>query len=143
MSDTHVMLAHKGIGVGTTPTRLAVLLAVLLSTVSCIEGYSSNVPEVEVTLRADAVDPPEPVDVMFSLDGHEETRSGVLPGELIELGAAEVGTVVRLQVTNSRDAGLVRANILIDDCFRATSRCSEPGCVTTAEYTAAVEECVN
>jgi hypothetical protein len=138
MSDTHAMLKPKRIAVGTRLTHFFMLLAVLLSLVNCGDGN-----QVEVTLRGDAVEPPEPVDVMFSLNGREKSRTGVQPGELIELGTVEVGTVVRFQVANSRNAGQVRANILIDYCFRATTRCSEPGCIATAEYTAAVEECVN
>jgi hypothetical protein len=140
MSDTCFRLAQKNAAICTATSRFLLLLAVLLGAMSCSDGGSGT---VELTLRADAVEPAQPVDVMFSLDGHEERRSGLQPGELLEIGAVNVGTVVRFQVTNSRNAGQVRANVLIDNCFRATTSCSEPGCIATAEYTAAVEECRN
>lgn len=104
---------------------------------------AGSLGKVNVVLRPDAVEPPAPVDVKYSINDRVETRTGVQPGKGIDLGDVSVGTVVRFEVTNSGNAGAIRANILIDNCFRATGRCSSPGCVATAQYTAAIEKCVN
>jgi hypothetical protein len=136
MSDIHVTAQLRMTRFGTVWSRLLVSMTVLVGATNCSDS-------VDVTLRADAVGPAKPTDVKYSLDGRDKTRTGVQPGEKIELGSVDVGTTVVFEVANSNDAGHVSANILVDNCFRATATCSEPGCVATARYTAAVKQCSN
>ena len=136
MSYACVISPSKQIGDRSAFAKALLVLTVLLGTPSC--GASE---QMDLTLRADAVEPPQPTDVKIVLDGDAETRTSVPPGEKIEIGAVDVGTLVQFEVTNSHGAGHVRAHILTDDCFRATTSCSEEGCVTRAEYRVVKEGC--
>jgi hypothetical protein len=138
MPYAHVIPRPKNTGDNRAFARALLVLTVLLGTVSCGESE-----QMDLTLRADAVEPPQPIDVTFTLDGDEESRTAVQPGERIQLGLVPVGTLVQFEVTNARGAGHIRAHILTDNCFRASGSCSEPGCVARAEYTVLKEGCFN
>ncbi len=126
-----------------TLRRLGTLVVLSLHLAGCGDGDSEGADTVRVTLRPDAVEPAAAVEVSYSIDSEEETPGEVSPGEEIELGSIPVGAVIRFSVTNANDAGRVRANILIDNCFRDSTSCEEPGCTTTAEATALIEECLD
>lgn len=102
-----------------------------------------NQNRVEVTLRPDAVEPPVPVDVQYSIGGENHIDSNVAPGTKINLGSVPINTKIHFRVYNRFGAGQVRANILTNNCFRSTGKCDSPNCVAEAEYEAIEEGCPN
>lgn len=114
----------------------------------CFEGAGSAggepVPKtVPVDLRADAVEPPAPVDVEYSIGDRVYSKSNMEPGTVLELGPVRVNTRISFRVLNSHGAGTVRANILTNDCFRNTATCSGPNCAAEAGYETLDEGCPN
>jgi hypothetical protein len=94
-------------------------------------------------LRADAVTPPAQVKVVWTLDGVKTEKDGVEPGTLFNLGKIKPGTKVVFQVFNTSNAGVVRSNILTDNCFRNTASCNTAGCTAKAEYVVTAAGCIN
>jgi hypothetical protein len=104
---------------------------------------SRRPPTVKLAVRADAVEPAADVAVKVIIDGRVAVQKDVGAGTLLELGSFETGTHVKLEVENAHGAGSVRANILANDCFRASESCDEPNCVAEAEYTVSYSPCVD
>lgn len=101
---------------------------------------SAKPPSARITVRADAVEPAVPLEVVIRVNGRATRHSSVDPGSEIELGALTQGTRVEVEARNANGAKQVTANILADDYFRASVRCREPDCVARAEYVVAWEE---
>jgi len=112
------------------------------STLSSYPGSSSE-PLVALRVRTDAVEPSVNVEVTIWVDGEKVHDGSVAAGTSVELGRHAFGTPVTVDVHNANGAGLVRANILQDNCFVASSSCSSPDCTAHAEYTAAHQLCFN
>jgi hypothetical protein len=100
-------------------------------------------PLVELSVRADAVDPAVDVSVRVSIGDRVVRDASVPAGAYIDLGAQPFGTHVSVDVRNPNAAGIVRANILQDNCFVASSSCMQPDCTAHAEYIANVNQCTN
>lgn len=103
---------------------------------------SNSEPLVDLRVRADAVEPMTDVELTIQVDGEEVRAETVAPGTYVELGLQPFGTRVSVDVHNTNGAGLVRANVLQDDCFAATSACDTEDCTTHVDYTAAHRLCV-
>lgn len=112
------------------------------STLSTYPG-SSIEPLVDLRVRADAVEPMADVDLKILINGQEVRAESVAAGTSVELGKHPFGTTVSVEVHNANGAGSVRANVLQDNCFAATSQCGDDDCTTQVEYTAALQLCVD
>jgi hypothetical protein len=124
------------------------ILAALCAFSGCNTETEPGTPEpnqkrIEVALRPDAVEPPVPVDVEYSIGSEIHSVSNAAPGALINLGPVPVNTTIRFRVYNRSGAGQVRANILTNNCFRNTGKCNSPNCVAEAQYEVIEEECPN
>jgi hypothetical protein len=101
-----------------------------------LDAYAASPipPTMSVKVRADAVEPAEPVDVTIEVDGELTEHQNVDPGQILELGPLHPGSLVTARVSNSNGAGFVRANILANDCFVASAGCGEAACVAESSY---------
>ena len=109
------------------------------TTSACASG--SDGPHIEV--RADAVQPATDVDISVFVDERLAVRSTVAAATKLDIGHLPEGKRVRAIVRNARAAGTVRANILADNCFRASQSCAEAGCEAIAQYRVKEEVCIN
>lgn len=112
------------------------------STLSTYSG-SSDEPRVTLTVRADAVEPMADVYLTITIDGEEVQAESVAAGTSVELGKHPFGTRVSVDVHNGNGAGQVRANVLQDNCFVASSFCNDQDCTTHVAYTAAHHLCLD
>ena len=113
---------------------------VVESTDTDIEGSETS---VLVTVRADAVEPATNVDVSVWIDELRTDHNDLAPGTYVEVGNLAIGTTVRAEVRNTRNAGAVSIHILADNCFRSFQTCGELGCTASADYNVAKEPCIN